>query len=76
MAFGLQRDLPAWLTGANIATDDRDRVLAAEEQDYMKQTSNPKVFAGGDIVRGSNLVVSAVWDGRKAAEGILDFLEV
>ena len=76
VAFGFQPDLPAWLTGANIATDDRDRVLAAEEQDYMKQTSNPKVFAGGDIVRGSNLVVSAVWDGRKAAEGILDFLEV
>ena len=76
VAFGFQPDLPAWLTGANIATDDRDRVLAAEEQDYTKQTSNPKVFAGGDIVRGSNLVVSAVWDGRKAAEGILDFLEV
>jgi glutamate synthase (NADPH/NADH) small chain len=76
VAFGFQPDLPTWLTGANIATDDRDRVLASEEQEYTKQTSNPKVFAGGDIVRGSNLVVSAVWDGRKAAEGILDFLEV
>jgi len=42
----------------------------------MKQTSNPKVFAGGDMVRGSNLVVSAIWDGRQAAEGILSYLEV
>lgn len=76
VAFGFQPDPPAWLSEFNIATDDRDRVVAAEEQEYTKQTSNPKVFAGGDIVRGSNLVVSAVWDGRKAAEGILDFLEV
>ena len=40
------------------------------------RTSNPKVFAGGDMVRGSDLVVTAVHEGREAAEGIARFLEV
>ncbi len=76
VAFGFQPDPPAWIGGNDIDTDDRGRVLAAEGQRFSKQTSNPKVFAGGDMVRGSNLVVSAIWDGRKAAEGILDYLEI
>ena len=37
---------------------------------------NPKVFAGGDMVRGSDLVVTAVHEGREAAKGIARFLEV
>ena len=41
-----------------------------------RQTSNPKIFAGGDIVRGSDLVVTAIAEGRKAADGILNYLEV
>ena len=36
----------------------------------------PKIFAGGDMVRGSDLVVTAIWEGRQAAEGILDYLGV
>ncbi|HMK87057.1 MAG TPA: FAD-dependent oxidoreductase [Steroidobacteraceae bacterium] len=40
------------------------------------QTTNPKVFAGGDMVRGSDLVVTAVFEGREAAQGILEFLRV
>jgi NADPH-dependent glutamate synthase beta subunit-like oxidoreductase len=28
------------------------------------------------MVRGSDLVVTAIWEGRQAAEGILDYLEV
>ena len=30
----------------------------------------------GAQVRGSDLVVTAVWEGREAAQGILDYLEV
>ncbi|SEE54385.1 hypothetical protein SAMN04490198_1812 [Pseudomonas palleroniana] len=37
---------------------------------------NPKIFAGGDMVRGSDLVVTAIFEGRNAAEGILDYLQV
>ena len=27
------------------------------------------------MVRGSDLVVTAIWEGRQAAEGILDYLD-
>jgi glutamate synthase (NADPH/NADH) small chain len=40
------------------------------------QTSNPKVFAGGDMVRGADLVVTAVYEGREAAASIARFLGV
>ena len=40
------------------------------------QTSNAKVFAGGDMVRGSDLVVTAIAEGRSAAESILDYLDI
>ena len=32
------------------------------------------MFAGGDMVRGSDLVVTAVFEGREAAQGILRYL--
>ena len=41
---------------------------------FAHQTSNPQVFAGGDMVRGSDLVVTAVFEGRNAADGILRYL--
>jgi glutamate synthase (NADPH/NADH) small chain len=28
------------------------------------------------MVRGSDLVVTAIWEGRQAAEGVLDFLKI
>jgi glutamate synthase (NADPH/NADH) small chain len=34
------------------------------------------VFAGGDMVRGSDLVVTAVFEGREAAQGILRHIGV
>ena len=55
--------------------DDRGRVIAPENGEYAFQTNNPKIFAGGDMVRGSDLVVTAIAEGRKAADGIMDFLE-
>ncbi|MEH6567604.1 MAG: FAD-dependent oxidoreductase [Halioglobus sp.] len=76
VAFGFQPDPPAWLTNANVEVNDWNGVIAAEEQEYKFQTSNPKIFAGGDMVRGSDLVVTAIWEGRQAAEGILDYLDL
>ena len=55
--------------------DGRIAVRAAGSERQF-QTGNPKVFAGGDMVRGSDLVVTAVFEGREAALGILDYLEV
>jgi glutamate synthase (NADPH/NADH) small chain len=38
------------------------------------RTSRPGVFAGGDNVNGADLVVTALADGRRAAEAIADYL--
>jgi len=76
IAFGFQPSPPDWLVQHGVNLDDRGRVLAPEGAEYMYQTSNEKVFAGGDMVRGSDLVVTAVYEGRGAALGILDYLGV
>jgi glutamate synthase (NADPH/NADH) small chain len=76
IAFGFQPSPPSWLDDLGIQTDPAGLTLAPEQQEYRFQTSNPKVFAGGDMVRGSDLVVTAIWEGRQAAEGILDWLRV
>ncbi|MEP4148962.1 MAG: FAD-dependent oxidoreductase [Halioglobus sp.] len=76
IAFGFQPNPPAWLEDVAVETNDWKGVVAEEEQTFKFQTSNPKIFAGGDMVRGSDLVVTAIWEGREAAEGILDYLKV
>jgi glutamate synthase (NADPH/NADH) small chain len=76
VAFGFKPSPPKWLSDVNVDTADWGGVVAPEEQTYAFQTTNPKVFAGGDMVRGSDLVVTAVFEGRQAAEGILDYLDV
>ncbi|MCP1367677.1 FAD-dependent oxidoreductase, partial [Halomonas sp. BBD48] len=81
IAFGFQPSEIAWFDTHEIQVDERGRVIAKEQGKLDKgkfafQTSNEKVFAGGDMVRGSDLVVTAVFEGRQAAEGILDYLEV
>jgi glutamate synthase (NADPH) small chain len=42
--------------------------------DANQMTSVPGIFAGGDLVRGPDLVVRAVRDSRKAAAGIHKYL--
>jgi glutamate synthase (NADPH/NADH) small chain len=76
VAFGFRPSPAAWLADIGVQTNSWDGVIAPEEQEYKFQTTNPKVFAGGDMVRGSDLVVTAIWEGRQAAEGILDYLDV
>lgn len=75
IAFGFRPSPSPWFSEFGIEIDDGGRVLALEQQQYAFQTRNPKVFAGGDMVRGSDLVVTAIWEGRKAAEGIIDYLD-
>lgn len=76
IAFGFRPNPPTWLVDHKISTNDWGGVVAPEHQQFKFQTSNPKVFAGGDMVRGSDLVVTAIWEGREAATGILDYLGV
>ena len=76
LAFGFQPSPAPWFDDHAIDLNDWGGVVAPENQTYPFQTSNPKVFAGGDMVRGSDLVVTAIWEGRRAAEGIMDYLSV
>jgi len=76
VAFGFRPSPADWFADFNIEIDDRGRVVAPAQNKYQHQTTNPKIFAGGDMVRGSDLVVTAVYEGRQAAEGILDFLDI
>ncbi len=43
------------------------------DEDYA--TTRPGVFAGGDTVNGADLVVTAMADGRRAAQAIHNYLE-
>jgi glutamate synthase (NADPH/NADH) small chain len=76
VAFGFRPSPADWFPEFEIGIDDHGRVRAEDSQACPYQTSNPKVFAGGDMVRGSDLVVTAVFDGRRAAEGIMNYLEL
>ncbi len=76
VAFGFRPNPPQWLADHGVEADDGGRIKASGAATIKYQTTNPKVFAGGDMVRGSDLVVTAVFEGREAAEGILDYLEV
>jgi len=76
IAFGFVARPPAWLAEHHIRVHDNGRVRVSAAQTQAFQTTNPRVFAGGDMVRGSDLVVTAVFEGREAARGILDYLGV
>jgi len=87
IAFGFQPDPPAWLAAHGIALHDDGRVkvfpappphhplrIDPANPVYPYQTANPHIFAGGDGVRGADLVVTAVQEGRDAAGSIVRFL--
>ena len=76
IAFGFRPSPAPWFARFGIGTDAGGRVRVADDPQRPCRTGNPKVFAGGDMVRGSDLVVTAVWEGREAARGILDYLGV
>jgi len=76
IAFGFRPNPPDWFAEHAIEVLDNGRVRVGQAGSYPFQTGNPKVFAGGDMVRGSDLVVTAVFEGREAANGILRYLEV
>jgi len=76
IAFGFQPNPPCWFDEFSIETMPSGRVRVAALGEHPFQTTNPRVFAGGDMVRGSDLVVTAVFEGREAAKGIASYLGV
>jgi glutamate synthase (NADPH) small chain len=75
IAFGFLPSPPSWFDDHGVRVHGSGRVRVSASQDTPFQTTNPKIFAGGDMVRGSDLVVTAVFEGREAAKGILRYLE-
>ena len=76
IAFGFRPSPAPWFAEFGVDIDAGGRVIAPENGKKAFQTSNEKIFAGGDMVRGSDLVVTAVWEGRQAGEGILGYLNI
>lgn len=74
MAFGFHPHGMPWLETHGVKVDSWGRIAANVESAYRYQTTNPKIFAGGDAVRGADLVVTAMAEGRHAAQGIIDWL--
>jgi glutamate synthase (NADPH/NADH) small chain len=76
IAFGFNPSPAPWFEKHGIGLHPNGRVRVSANPVTGFQTTNPKVFAGGDMVRGSDLVVTAVFEGREAAKGILGYLKL
>src|SRR5690606_23673977 len=77
IAFGFSPNVPEWMTRAGIEGTGNGRIVAgpaASAAALPYQTAHPRVFAGGDAVRGADLVVTAVAEGRDAAQSIAELL--
>ena len=74
VAFGFRASPASWFDDFDIETKKNGLVIAEEEQEYKFQTSNNKIFSGGDMVRGSDLVVTAIWEGREAGKSIIKYV--
>ena len=74
VAFGFRASPADWFKDFEIETKKNGLVLAEEKQEFKFQTTNNKIFSGGDMVRGSDLVVTAIWEGREAAKSIIKYV--
>jgi len=72
-AFGFRPSPAAWLEQHGVQLQESGRIQVSGGLPY--QTSQPKIFAGGDNVRGADLVVTAVHDGRDAGLAIAKWLK-
>ncbi|KLJ00102.1 FAD-dependent oxidoreductase [Luteimonas sp. FCS-9] len=76
IAFGFSPVVPAWLDphGIEAQGTGNGRIRVGGERRLPYQTAHDRVFAGGDAVRGADLVVTAVQEGRDAAASIARML--
>lgn len=74
LALGFDpENLPQMFGEPELAISEWGTVRVLEPN---KLTNVPGVFATGDIMRGASLVVWAIRDGRDAADGIHDYIQM
>ncbi len=73
-SFGFLPSPPDWLKAHGVTLQRNGRVITGADGALPLQTAHPQIFAGGDNVRGADLVVRAVYDGREAAVSIARML--
>ena len=66
-AIGQQKSVSFLSQIPNVELDEKGRVLVNTE---TMQTTNPRIFAGGDCVNGGREAVDAAQTGKLAAQGI------
>lgn len=74
IAFGFSPRVPEWLASAGVQARENGRIIVGGGERLPYQTTHPRLFAGGDCVRGADLVVTAVQEGRDAARSIAHLL--
>ena len=76
IAFGFRPNPPDWFNQHGLQVHENERIRVGEQSALAFQTTHEKIFAGGDMVRGADLVVTAVFEGREAAKNIAEYLGV
>ena len=70
LALGFKPAVPGFLKELNVEVNSWGGIV----KDINFRTSNTKVFAGGDCVRGADLAVTAAADGRDCARKMIEFI--
>jgi len=74
LAMGFVSPVQSLLEEFGVERDSRGNARATTEGTGSYATSEPKVFAAGDMRRGQSLVVWAIREGRQAARAVDEFL--
>ena len=80
IAFGFAASPAPWFEKIGISLTDKGLVKTLPSCDYnipySQQTQVEGIYAGGDMVRGADLVVTAIAEGRQAAKEMLSSMGI
>ena len=68
LALGFDQELPKFLKDSNLELDKWNGIKVNDNF----QSSNSKIYSGGDSVRGADLAVRAAADGKAAAKAMVE----
>ena len=68
LALGFEQELPSFIKNLNLELDRWNGIKV----DDKFQSSNSKIYSGGDSARGADLAVRAAADGKNAAKAIVE----